>query len=318
MSVIEGLNRAWALSVGRQSTLNLVIDGAQAEGSQRQLERWGVPYLSLFEATPEEQLIEIAPLLVPVNGLDENARAKLFAWAEDLAYRSPMLSWVESALSPQHLAAHLRRYHVVGLSEGQSMLMRWYDTRILPIWLACLSAPQSLAFAAGTLQWQYVDRSGNIETPLRVDSPPGLPAPPAYGQPMIVLDDTQFAALVGAADLDAMLARLRRVIPDEIKQVPKATLTRFVGRHMQAAADAGLNDIDRQAQYVLLALYTSGKGLEQPEFKAFMKTAPAGFNEFADGIAGLPERVWNSGPPLWDALPANSSDGSPLTGGASA
>ena len=306
MNIAESLDQAFEISKDRQMTLSLVIDGAQCEGSHLVLQRWNVNYLSLFEGTPEESLIEIAPLLVPVDGIaDGAARVRLFSWAEGLAYRFPMVSWVSSAVNARALAIHLRQFHAVGLSEGQSMLMRWYDTRILPIWLACLTAPQASAFASGSWQWQYVDRSGAVATGFETDRPSPLPTPPAYGTPTIVLSDAQFAVLVGAADLDVMLARLRRVIPDEIKQVPTKNLASFVSRYMQAAIDAGLTDIDRQAQYVLLALYTSGEGLEQPEFKAFMRTAPKSFAEFSDGITGLPKTVWNAGPPLWDALPAS-------------
>ena len=318
MNVVDGLVRAFDSATSKQCTLSLVIDGAQSEGCNQQLDRWKIFYLSLFDGTPEESLIEIAPLLVPTSGMGTSDRLRLFSWAQDLAYRFPMVSWVESTLSAEQLADHLRSFHVVGLSEGQSMLLRWYDTRILPIWLACLTGAQSQAFAAGSLQWDYVDRSGNVSTLLQTAAAQPLPAAPAFGEPLIVLTDAQYGMLVDVADLDVMLARLRRVIPDEIKQVPKSTLTRFVARYQQDAVKAGLNDIDRQAQYVLLALYTSGKGLEQAEFKAFMKSPPASFDDFSNGIQALPEKVWNAGPPLWDALPQSSVDVRPMPGRANA
>ncbi|WP_457825125.1 hypothetical protein, partial [Staphylococcus aureus] len=58
--------------------------------------------------------------------------------------------------------------------------------------------------------------------------------------------------------------------------------------------------IDRQTAYVLLALYTSGKGLEQPEFKQVMAHPPASSDAFSDALIGLPQRVYDSGQPLWE------------------
>ncbi|MEG0879684.1 MAG: hypothetical protein RSH52_00200 [Janthinobacterium sp.] len=69
----------------------------------------------------------------------------------------------------------------------------------------------------------------------------------------------------------------------------------------QRALGAGIDDLDRQTQYLLLALYTSGKAMEPPLFIAFMKNPPASFNAFYDALQALPESVWEAGPPLWEA-----------------
>jgi Domain of unknown function (DUF4123) len=294
-----------AATANRQ--LCVLLDTAHNEGAHRQLERWSIAYHSLFDDTPEASLREIAPLLVTVSDLDDGVRAKLFAWLERSAFQAPCLCWFETGMAATQAAARLRRFHVVGLSQGQSMLMRWYDTRILPVWVACLTAAQAQAFFADTSEWRYVDRLGDVR-PLSVtpsDEERGAEplATSVFGKPLITLTDAQYALLVDAADLSVMLARVRAVIPDETKRVPPRVLAQFVARYMQEAAAAGVKDIDRQAQCVLLALYTSGKAFEQPEFKAFMKSPPATFDAFHKGLQALPDSVWEAGPALWSALP---------------
>lgn len=300
MHIQDALSQALeaATSTGRQ--LCLVVDTVQAEGSHLKLNRWRTPYLSLFEGTPEASLVEVAPLLIPVNDLAPDARTRLFAWAEQLGYSAPCLSWFDTKASVADMAAHLRHFHVVGLSEGQALLMRWYDTRILPVWWICMDPAQAQAFTARSTNWHYVDRFGSISALTMALHATEFPAEPAFGKPLLSLSDDQYGLLVDAADLDVLMGHLRRVIPDETRRVVDRRLTQFVSRHQQAAMAAGLDDLDRQTQYVLLALYTSGEGLEHPAFKAFIAFPPKDLDDFYQGMQALPDDVWEAGLPLWD------------------
>lgn len=309
MHIQDALQQALDTARANGRRLYLLLDTAHAENTHALLDAWRIPYASLFQGTPEESLIEIAPLLIEVNELSDASRGRLFERAQDLGYASPCLSWFEAEPSPVAMADHLRLFHTVGLTEGQTMLMRWYDTRILPVWLACLTLPQAAAFAAGIQTWQYVDRSGSVITLALNDHAQAMPTAGNLGQPLISLTDPQYGLLVDAADLDVLLGHLHRIIPDELKQVHKHKLARFVSRYQQEAIALGLDDIDRQTQYVLLALYTSGKGVEHPQLKAFMKHPPQTLNAFSDGLQALPDEVWEAGTPLWKTDAKASTDG---------
>lgn len=301
MHIQETLQSALSGSIATQRQLCLLVDTAHAENSHLQLDRWQIPYASLFEGTPEASLIEIAPLLIAVNALTDKQKGQLFQWAQNMAYASPCLSWFETNIDTAKVAEHLRLFHVAGLSEGQTMLMRWYDTRILPVWFACLTAPQADAFAAAAFNWHYVDRAGSVAALPMVEGDKALPEAPTFGQPLISLSDAQYNLLVDAADLDVLLTHLRRIIPDELKRVPNPQLTRFVAHYQQAAMAATLDDIDRQTQYVLLALYTSGEGLKHPAFQSFIKHPPSTLKAFCEGLQALPDAVWDAGHPIWNA-----------------
>ncbi len=103
------------------------------------------------------------------------------------------------------------------------------------------------------------------------------------------------------ADTANLVSHLRRVITDETNDTPPRVLNAFVAKYQQRALDAGIDDLDRQTQYVLLALYTFGKAMEQPLFIAFMKNPPASLDAFYDALQALPKTVWKAGPPLWEA-----------------
>lgn len=101
--------------------------------------------------------------------------------------------------------------------------------------------------------------------------------------------------------LAALVTHVRNVIPDETNQVPKEALNRFVERYQKRAAAAGITDIDLQTQYVLLALYTSGAGVEHPLCVKLMNKPPKDLQAFHDAMQALPQAVWDAGPPLWEA-----------------
>lgn len=284
----------------------LLIDTAQVPDSQRKLERWNLPYISLFEHTPEQSLIEIAPLLIPLVYLPVELTRTVCDWAMDLAYGAPWLCWMSSRLAAEELAEHLRKFHTVGLNEGDTMIMRWYDTRILPVWMACLSPVQVTQFTAGILALQYVDRFGAVSVLHDAEPVGALPATPPFGQPLIHLTDQQFGMLVDASDTDLLISHLRRVITDETNALKPHVLFEFVRKYQQRAVAAGIRDIDRQTQYLLLALFTSGKGVEHSACIELLKTAPESLDEFSRALQALPSSVWDAGPPLWSS---NASSG---------
>ncbi len=277
----------------------LLLDTAQAENSHLMLQRWNVPYASLFEGTHEACLPEIAPLLVQLSGLPPPMLQKVSSWAENLGYAAPCLSWVESPWPLDALACHLRKFHTVGLSDNLKMMMRWYDTRILQVWLACLNPLQKEQFGAGILSLQYINRFGDIEILLTNNNDGATPDCLPLGAPLISLNDQQYSMLIDAAGTDTLISHLRRVITDETNKTAPRLLFEFVGQYQQRALAAGIDDLDRQTQYLLLALYTSGAGIEHPDFARLMQRPPASIDEFYEAMQALSDDAWGAGPPIW-------------------
>lgn len=277
----------------------LLIDTAQAPKSHLKLARWGIPYLSLFEATAEQPMIEIAPLLIPLAHVPVDSAKKVCDWVMGLAYDAPCLCWMSSPLPTDELAEHLRKFHNVGLSDQQTMMLRWYDTRILPVWMACLSPAQSAQFTAGMNSIQYVDRFGATSVLHNVEQLSALPGTLAFGQPLVQLTDRQYGMLVDASGTDVLVAHLRRVITDEINALSPRVLFEFVGKYHQRAIAAGITDLDRQTQYLVLALFTSGHGVDHIASIELFEAPPEESGEFFVAMQELPDEVWDAGPPLW-------------------
>ncbi len=134
-----------------------------------------------------------------------------------------------------------------------------------------------------------------------------LAGAPCWAAPTGVAAPTLVKTAQGPA-LDALVKHLKAVIRDETKRVPDRKLRDFVAKYQRIALNAGVNDIDRQTQNVLLALYTSGKGVEHPASMALMKNPPQSIDAFHAAMDKLPAEIWDTGPPLWEAGPAQQHD----------
>jgi hypothetical protein len=283
-----------------------VIDSAQRPHFHERLDRLGAAYCSLFDEQAEESLTEIAPLLVACDRADPTSRLALEL--ERLGAAKPAVSYIGSALPMQDLACHFRAFHLVKVPAEQGerdMLLRWYDTRILPVWLQLLTAEQKAVFTAGIEEWHYFDRFGDLQ-------PLPLPGPLAAGLaalPPLRLDDAQYAEFLEACEPDVAIAQLRRIIPDEMRRVEHRVLYPFVQQQMEQARAHGLGSIDDHVHYLLLALYTNGR-FRSHAYVAERLAAPASMHEqaFAAWAATVHADVWELGRPLWESAPIAPSN----------
>lgn len=272
-----------------------IIDSAQRVGFHQRLDKYGVDYRSLYEGHAEGNLPEIAPLLVSFSESTDSHRVRAQADIQKLAQERPAVSIIETTLTTDELAKHLRRFHTVQLPEQKAMILRWYDTRILPVWMETMSEAQRAGFAEGITRWTAYDRFGDeIELPLPAERPAFASLPPYE------LDQPQYDRLLDACLPDVLIAQLRNVIKDELKQIPERVLYPFVVEHLQASRAHGLDNLDDHTQYLLLALYTSGRFVEHPQVHVRL-SKPCSEHEqpFAEWVDSLPPEVYEPENSLW-------------------
>lgn len=84
---------------------------------------------SLFDGTPEEALLDGAPILIELPAkLRGNALLNALISAER---SSPSVSWICSSLSFEHLFLHLQAFIDIDMPDGRRVLFRFYDPRTL-------------------------------------------------------------------------------------------------------------------------------------------------------------------------------------------
>lgn len=281
-------------------TTYALIDSAQHPGFHLKLTQLGIQFQSLFDGHPERNLPEIAPLLLvaPASDTDrERAAAHMIA---RLAAEKPAVSHLSSELGLGDLASHLRRFHLAMLPANRHMIVRWYDTRVLPAWLRVLSPRQRSSFLMGIQGWRYFDRFGDgqdvhVGDGDTVEAP--VPEMPACQS--LSLDQHQYDSLMRAAEADALLVRLKQVVRDELKQVDARTLYKFVSTQLQSSRSHGLTRMKDHVQFVLMALYTNGRSVEHPYVRAHLTAQASDGAPSAEWLRTVPDDVLETGSPLW-------------------
>ncbi|MCP3723245.1 DUF4123 domain-containing protein [Paraburkholderia sp. CNPSo 3272] len=292
----------------------ILFDSSQHMHFSSRLDRLGAQYVSLFDGHPEEPFRDIAPLLIDVT-VDCDITQSVLDETTRIGILKPCVSTLDSTKSLEELGEHLRKFHLFEMSSGKLMVMRWYDTRILPALMSVLNPQQAATFTRGITAWKIYDRFGVVEEQQMPNSSGVQSLEPVP----LTFDLAQEQALFDAAEPDLLIYELRRNIRAEIDRVPRDILHPFISSQLQRAREYGLTDRADQLQLMILALSTSGNYVEFPGISDHLKAGFANSQEiFQQWIEKLPEEAWTAGQPLWarsakvaeDSKDGNASDAS--------
>lgn len=274
-----------------------LIDSSHQMRFHLRLDRCGVAYQSLFEGYPEASLLDIAPLLIDLSHDDQTGR-NVLADAMRLGELKPCVSIIAASRPLTDLAGHLRQFHQVKVPNNREMIIRWYDGRIFPTWLALLDDDQRGFFTRGITEWRYFDRFGKCQQAT-------LPADDAHHDGAfslpVHLDEKQIAALEAATEADGMIGGLQAIMP-KLRHVPYRVVHPFIEAHLRAARQHGLSDVEDLVEYLILAFQTSGRFVDHPQAtQRLSMPANAHSDTFAKWAGGLGGEVAAAGTPLWEA-----------------
>lgn len=108
-----------------------MVDLAPNEGLLQRLiqAEGGLFWKSLFDGSPEEALLEAAPILIELPRHPTNT----VLWRELIKAEraSPSVSWLSSRLALRELFLHIQPYLDADMPDGKKALFRFYDPRTL-------------------------------------------------------------------------------------------------------------------------------------------------------------------------------------------
>lgn len=206
--------------------------------------------VNLYDRPALEGLISAAPRLIPLPR-DDGARALLRRGLRHCSGR-PMLSVISSRLSLQELQTYWEPVHWISTEDGQELLLRFADTRVLPTMPRILRANQWRTLAEPLAQWIYVDRNGrpaHCEKALLVED----------SQRPILLTNDQVGAFISAAQPDAMVNYMQEHLSDAL---PEGTTSLDCFRWaVEVCALADAHEFDAWADRIsLLCAYALTRG----------------------------------------------------------
>lgn len=153
---------------------------------------------ALYACDELDALMEVSPLLIPLEVEEPEAlRDRLWDLIEHCSGR-PMLSFVASTKSAEELVPNWQKCARVITSDGQKLMLRFTDTRVLPGLQDILHMDSWAALTHELDAWWHVDRAGNLASvkPAEVDQPPRFP---------ILVDKREFNRLLDWSEADAVI-----------------------------------------------------------------------------------------------------------------
>jgi hypothetical protein len=205
----------------------LLIDATQYPGVWRVLQyRFRrLPWLSLFEDTTDADAVRTGPILVQV----ETNQTKTLAWFMEHTQDIYGLSWILSPLPLVELRGHLSGLMQVEAADGSECAMRFFDTRILPVWYDVLNFEQKLHAFGPIVTWSFINRDG-MECTLKGKG--HVTTPVAKN---LKLSHVQESALLDATLPDLVIKQLEQAGDAELATLPVYQRYGFIAAQINKA-----------------------------------------------------------------------------------
>lgn len=228
-----------------------------------------VQWLSLLENTGSQDAIKAGPLLLLIDEQQNDA----LEWLFEQSRNGYFLSWMSSRLPFTELRDHLSSLLDVEIEDAGNWVMRYFDTRILPVWYSVLTGEQKAQVSSPIQVWGYIDRYGQAQ---HIKGAGQDAAPPSKTFKLI---QTQERVLLDAAYPDAILEQLHNNENADLSALAKVQQYAFVAKQIKKAqtqyqieatpdmvlfctlALAEGNDFDMKSPYqAILASSLNGEG----------------------------------------------------------
>jgi hypothetical protein len=240
-----------------------LVDSSQIPDFAKALRRGDlhkVEYVSLFdmlEPAPEERGAggDAAPYLLSLDTGSTPDAALTYTMQK--ALNTFAVSWLVSPLNRDKLAQRLVQRTEAQLTENVEVLLRFYDSRILPNVLSVLTPEQAATFSNAAQGWWFADRKGQLQScACRF-------APEDPFQPPVAFSQTQEDKLTELAFPDAVLGQLQQTQSDLLAPMDRAQQHAFVTRQIAKVKELKLDSMVAILTYCVLALAEGEESLER-------------------------------------------------------
>jgi len=246
--------------------------------------------MSLYAGTELNELTDVSPCLVQLPS-DPSLRKQGLATLLRLTNGKPMISVLLSAFDLESLKAHFSAFLQAETEDGQRFVLRFADTRILPVLIATLDQEPLAYLLSPIVHWLTIDRMGKLNRLLPLDDElhNTQVTPPFSALP---LSANQFSTLLDAAEPDAIIEHLQLIAPEHCSTFAPGSLHQFVDEQLQHATHFGVTGTPDRIAYCIGAFNINGKLHEDRHAKALFTEKRWQPGDLANALAELPDECW--------------------------
>jgi hypothetical protein len=110
--------------------LYAILDAAREASIPRKLYQQGAEFVSLYRGDPQEELASVSPYLIKID-----TKPKTMEWILNEGWGNSWGILFLSSAGLDDLRRHFRRFLLVGNPEGKELYFRFYDPRVLRVYL---------------------------------------------------------------------------------------------------------------------------------------------------------------------------------------
>jgi hypothetical protein len=183
----------------------VLIDSAMLGGTEKILSMdedtrpgWLIPVY-------KEDAASVSPLVIDIEAAHHAGQIDLMAALINAVRPQLHVSFIDTTLSHEALAQHLRHFILVRTEAGKELTLRFADCCILPALATFFSAAQWATLAGPIVRWRVHQRDGMLTTLPQADAE-NTPVPTPF-----VLTDLQIDHLREAAAVDQLIANVQNM-----------------------------------------------------------------------------------------------------------
>lgn len=250
---------------------------------------WEEQSTSLYEDTEFAGLLQASPRLIPIQGTPENMRQSLRRLVGACS-GMPMLSFIGSTFSVNELKACFNPFLEIRVDDEQGFLLRFADTRILPILDSILCNEKASGWRHGIWHWWLPDRAGNLISLPNYESDQHLhgPAEKCLSVPQIL-----FNQLIDAGESDAILDAISDQNPDLLKNKTPSALYELMERLSKPINKFEITYFSDKVMFCTTALATTEYFYTQKNFNSILRAAAWVPGKLGDAFAFIDEIIWD-------------------------
>ncbi|MEX6502846.1 DUF4123 domain-containing protein [Pseudomonas zhanjiangensis] len=244
----------------------LLLDGAQIDGLLARLyslEETPVVYL-LYQQTAYEALADVGAVLIALNPNSE--LAQVF----DQEWRTSAGIWLESDDEPEALVEHLRSLVHARVDGAVTVLLRYYDPRITPLWLGSMQPEQRDTVLGPVSRIRLPDETGGEQLFQREISPHSVAR--YTDTPWLRLTQAQLEHMNQAKQAcfdQRLLTHLQRYYPECMDGLDAPQQQQWAAQCRKSAAHYGYSSAANVIRWACLCAELGNDFPQAPEHAAY-------------------------------------------------
>ena len=249
---------------------------------------WLDQAVSIYRDTELAALCEASPHLIAINLLEKNTQLQLRKIL-NACNGKPMLSIIASPLSIDDLTNRFKPFLEISAEDEQSFVLRFADTRILPVLDGILCDEQLPEWRHGISHWWYPNRHGNlVSLPEYATQNPSKKLKTAH----LKLTQSRFNQLIEAGDADAVLDAIFDQNPAFLVEKKPSHFYTMIQQLQIPIRTFEINNFTDIVLFCTTALATNAQFYEQTSFKALLEKKAWKIGALGSAFSEIDDSVW--------------------------